>query len=383
MNAVRTALTAMTGIAGTACLMIGSAALADVKAGVDAWSAGDYAKAVAEWRGPATKGDPDALFNLAQAYRLGRGVPEDIKQAETYYARAAAKGHIKAADNYGLLLFQGGRREQALPYVVAAAERGDPRAQYLVGIAHFNGDLVAKDWVRAYALLTLANGAGLPQAAEAIRQMDESIPLAQRQQAQTLAASMRSRADSVRSSQLAASDLGVATDETTAVRAVPTVADATPTRRVPQAIVPVTLPPSASSGQAAIAAATRVQGTENPATAGADFARPAIVSATPSVRASAPPPARVAQATPPRATPAAVTAGGPWRLQLGAYSVAGNADKGWAQVAGKAALAGKTKVLQPAGKLTRLLASGWATQGAAEAACASLKAGGQACIVTR
>lgn len=383
MNAVRTALTAMTGLAGTACLMIGSVALADVKTGVDAWSAGDYAKAVAEWRGPATKGDPDALFNLAQAYRLGRGVAEDIKQAETYYARAAAKGHIKAADNYGLLLFQDGRREQALPYVVAAAERGDPRAQYLVGIAHFNGDLVAKDWVRAYALLTLANGAGLPQAAEAIRQMDESIPLAQRQQAQTLAALMRSRADSVRSSQLAASDLGVATDETTAVRAVPTVADATPTRRVPQAVVPVTLPPSASSGQAAIAAATRVQGTESPAIAGADFARPAIVSAPPSVRASAPPPDRVAKATPQRATPAAVTAGDPWRLQLGAYSVAGNADKGWAQVAGKAALAGKTKMLQPAGKLTRLLASGWATQGAAEAACASLKAGGQACLVTR
>jgi hypothetical protein len=70
-------------------------------------------------------------------------------------------------------------------------------------------------------------------------------------------------------------------------------------------------------------------------------------------------------------------------LQLGAFSVPGNAERAWSQVAGKAALSGKVKVLQPAGKLTRLFASGWATQGAAEAACASLKAGGQACLVTR
>jgi len=41
-----------------------------------------------------------------------------------------------------LMLFQDGRREEALPYVQAASTRGDPRAQYLLGVAHFNGDLV-------------------------------------------------------------------------------------------------------------------------------------------------------------------------------------------------------------------------------------------------
>ena len=48
-------------------------ALADVKAGVDAWSNGDFNAAVKEWREPAKKGDPDAQFNMAQAYKLGRG----------------------------------------------------------------------------------------------------------------------------------------------------------------------------------------------------------------------------------------------------------------------------------------------------------------------
>ena len=114
---------ALLGLAGCAFLALaGTPAAADVKAGVDAWSRGDYAAAVKEWKAPAAQGDADAQFNLAQAYRLGRGVPEDLQLAEAYYAKAAAQGHIKAADNYGLLLFQDGRREQAMPYVSAAAE---------------------------------------------------------------------------------------------------------------------------------------------------------------------------------------------------------------------------------------------------------------------
>ncbi|WP_295527383.1 hypothetical protein [Novosphingobium sp. Chol11] len=38
-----------------------------VRAGVDAWSGGDYATAVKAWTGPAAKGDADALFNMGQA----------------------------------------------------------------------------------------------------------------------------------------------------------------------------------------------------------------------------------------------------------------------------------------------------------------------------
>ncbi|HAG36941.1 MAG TPA: sporulation protein, partial [Erythrobacter sp.] len=175
--------------AGVAAAALGFsvAANADVKAGVDAWTDGKFANAVREWAGPAEQGDPDAQFNMAQAYRLGRGVDQDVVQAEALYAKAAAQGHVRAADNYGLLLFQRGAREEAMPYVTAAARRGDPRAQYLLGIAHFNGDLAEKDWRRAYALLTLANSTGLPQARAAIAQMDEYISLEERQEAQSLA----------------------------------------------------------------------------------------------------------------------------------------------------------------------------------------------------
>src|SRR3569623_1168389 len=54
-------------------LMVAAAvpALADTKAGADAWNRGDYPTAVAEWRKAAIAGDADAQFDLAQAYKLG------------------------------------------------------------------------------------------------------------------------------------------------------------------------------------------------------------------------------------------------------------------------------------------------------------------------
>jgi hypothetical protein len=378
-------LTLASTLAGAMALGLASAARADVKAGVDAWGAGDYSKAVAEWRAPAAKGDPDALFNLAQAYRLGRGVNEDLRRAEALYQSAAALGHLKAADNYGLLLFQDGRREQAMPYVTAAAERGDPRAQYLLGIAHFNGDIVPKDWVRGYALLTLANGAGLPQAGPGLSQMDAFVPLPQRQQAQALAARMRASADAQRVSQMAAADL-VAGPSTTVTDAAPArvalAEEALPPARVPATAAAAQVSPAIAAAEAAVAEAMRATGAESPATAGADYARPGTEATRDVGLASAS--TRPAVSMPSRPLPApGTTVQGPWKVQLGAFSVPGNADRAWAQASGKAALAGKAKQTLTAGRLTRLLAAGWPSQGAAQAACNALKASGENCIVTR
>lgn len=303
-----------------ACASLAAPALADVKAGVDAWSAGDYDTAVREWRAPAQAGDPDAQFNLAQAYRLGRGVPADQAQAEALYARAAAQGHVRAADQYGMLMFQKGERERAMPYIEAAAGRGDPRAQYLLGIAHFNGDLAAKDWPRAYALLTLSNSAGLPQAAGALAQMDEYIPLAQRQEAQALAASIKAETESRRARELAAADLALGAVETPAPS--PLAAKPDPVQQAP-------------ARQAAQAQAS------------------------------------------------AANTSGPWRVQLGSFAVADNADRMWSQLASRPEIAGREKVEGRSGKLTVLYAGGYSSRGQAAAACASLKRSGQDCLVTR
>ena len=117
----------LAGLALATGLALSLPAMADTKAGVDAWTRGDFAAAVKEWQVQAARGDGDAVFNLGQAYRLGKGVPQDLTKAEQLFGQAAGLGHLQAADNYGLLLFQRGERPKALPYLRAAADRGDPR----------------------------------------------------------------------------------------------------------------------------------------------------------------------------------------------------------------------------------------------------------------
>ena len=158
-----------------------SPALADVKDGVDAWQRGDYQAAVAEWRPLAVAGDADAQFNLGQAYKLGRGVPSDLAQAESWYRRAAKQGHLQAEDNLGLVLFTANRRDEAMIYIARSAARGEPRAQYVLGTAHFNGDLAPRDWPRAYALTKRASDAGLGIASARLSQLDSLISLEERQ----------------------------------------------------------------------------------------------------------------------------------------------------------------------------------------------------------
>ena len=308
-------------------------AAAGVKDGVDAWSRGDFTKAVAEWQGPAAAGDADAQFNLAQAYKLGKGVEADLGKAEKLYLKAAQQGHLQAADMFGLVLFQTGRRDAAMGWLARSAERGEPRAQYVLGVAHFNGDRVRKDPVRAYALMTRAAAAGLETAKDTLATMDSALPLEQRQAGVALAAELEAKANTARAAQLAALGLGTKpTRQTAAAVAAP---------KPPTILKPVTV------------------------TAGADLAKPVALGASP-VKAAAAPPAPL------------VTTAGNWRVQLGAFGVAGNAQALWTKLRAGAVLGGRRAFFVPAGKLTKLQAGPFATRADAQAACVTLS--GQACL---
>lgn len=362
---------------GLALGLAASPALADVKAGVDAWSRGEHAVAVKEWLGPAAKGDPDAQFNMGQAFKLGKGVPQDTARAEAWFRKAAEQGHIKAADTLGLLLFQDGRKTDALPFLQASAERGEPRAQYILGIAHFNGDIVGKDWVRAYALMSRASSSGLEQATRSLFTMDGIVPLEQRQLAMSLSAELEQKAQENRSRQFAAADLGVSPAPTAPLRSFP----------VGTALERADLPPS-----------TPAQG--GPVTAGADFANPvpmpspkriavAPALATKPAAVAAKPVAILAKPATPKSTapkPAsapAPAAKGNWRLQLGAFGVKANADGLWTKVRGRPELAGHGRIDLASGSVTRLLAGGFGSQTEADKACAALKSGGFTCLVVK
>lgn len=331
-------------------LATSSAVLAGVKEGVDAWVAGDYPKAVAEWRGPAGAGDPDAQFNLGQAYKLGRGVTADNAVALDWYRKAAAAGHEQAQATLGLQLFQNGQRDEAMIWLKKAADQGEPRAQYVVGTAYFNGDSLPKDWARAYALMTRAKAAGIGAATTSLTQMDQLIPDQQRQAGVALAREME------RTAMLKASDPPAPNTPLTMrnTRTQPPVG---------QAAVPPSTPPAA-----------------------------AAASPEPWKAPTAAPPARVAVAAPVKVAPPAPkpapkpaiivsSAGGGWKIQLGAFSSPDSAKGAWASLLGRApALKALSPSYTAAGNFTRLQAGPIGSRAAANDACATVKAAGSACF---
>jgi uncharacterized protein len=316
--------------------------LADTKAGVDAWTQGQYDKAVKEWRGPALKGDADAQFNMGQAYKLGRGVKADLDVAADWYLRAARQGHLQASDAYGHLLHYRGKVSEALPYLQASADRGEPRSQYLLGTELFNGTNIGKDWVRAYALMTRASSAGLAPASRSLAQMDQYIPLEQRQQGIAMAAELERNAGKARSAQLGGFDI-----------------DTKPPAKVAK---PVEVPPSVATNST-----PGFPGTVPPMPGERPMSKPA--------------PVRTAPAAAPAPKPAPAASSGDWRIQLGAFGNEANAQKLWNSLESKIGeLASLTPYLKAAGNVTRLQAGPFASRAAAEAMCAKVKAKGQACI---
>jgi uncharacterized protein len=318
-------------LAAATIVSLAPPALADVKAGVDAWQQGDYDKAVGAWRPLAQAGDPDAQFNMGQAYKLGRGVKADMAVALDWYRKASAQGHIRAEDNLGLLMFQQDDRAGALPYLQRSAARGEPRAQYIVGTALFNGDLAPKDWPRAYALMNRASAAGLAQATASLKQMDKYVPAEQREQGLAMARDMGSK-------------------EVTALAEANGRPSASPVAREgPPPLATATLPPPPDA--------------EKPA------------SSKTSDRAAAGKTA-IRTAEPPKAA-----AGGAWRVQLGAFSEEGRARALWSSLRGKVSgLSAYQLFLVKGGAVTRLQAGPLASSADAARLCSAIKAAGADCM---
>jgi len=346
INTMMPRIAVMTPILASAMLAMPAPVLAGVQEGVTAWARGDYAAAVREWEVSVAQSDPAAMYNLGQAYRFGNGVPQDLNKAEEFFGKAAAQGHTQAADNYGVLLFQRGDRTAALPYLIASTARGDARSQYLLGIANFEGDGVPQDWIRAYALLTLAQQGGLPQASTVIAQMDERIPLYERQKAGELASQLGAEIELKRARQKAPAE--DESGELAATIEAPSVTPPAPAgraiaRRTPE---PVRAPPAAPA---------------------ANFAGVAIAPAPAKTTSTAPPPA-----------PA-----GSWRVQLGAFGVRANADMLWNRLKDRPEIVGRKRIDVGTGRVKRLLAGGFTTETEATSACSRLAAAGFGCFVVR
>jgi len=319
-------------------LLVAMPALADVKAGVDAWAKGDFPRAVGEWRPLAVAGDADAQFNLAQAYKLGRGVPLDPVLAESWFRKAAMQGHLQAGDNYGLALFQANKKSDALPWLEKSVARGEPRTQLVLGTMLFNGDGVPRDIPRAYALMTRASASGLQSASQTLAQMDQYISPTDRERGTALA-------------QRYALQASMAAPE-------PSRSTAGQTKTQPPQGVSTSRP-------------SKLPATSLPARALAPTGEPVPVKVV-----AAKPPVAKPSGTKAAPKPVPFRATGNWRIQLGAFRDQGNAETLWNRVRGK--LRGAQPFYAKAGTVTRLQAGGFASKADATRACT---ASGVPCVI--
>lgn len=291
-----------------------------VTAGIEAWQRADYTGAIAIWRPLAEKGDPDAQFNLGQAYRLGRGVPINLAAAKTWFERAANKGHVDAETTLGLLLFQNGDQAAGLKWLKKAADQGEARAMLVYGTALFNGDGVTQDPARGYAYVSGAAAQGLAPAKQTLSQLDGLLSTTDRKKGIAIAHELSKTAPA---SSRTASKAPVTTERVATAKA----QSKAPPKSTPNEVASVT--------EAAAAKPER------------------LVPAKPVSK--------------PIAT--AAPASGGWRIQLGAFSQRSNAEALFKRLSAKEALAGRQPFYVAAGTVTRLQVGPFESKAAAAAAC--------------
>ncbi len=100
----------------------------DFQKGWKAYSATDYATALAEWQALADAGDRNACYGMGLLYGNGFGVDLNDDLALKYYLVAAEKGHAEAQYNLGVM-YQNGwgvpmNEEEGVDWYLQAADQG-------------------------------------------------------------------------------------------------------------------------------------------------------------------------------------------------------------------------------------------------------------------
>ncbi|TPE60458.1 hypothetical protein FJQ54_10635 [Sandaracinobacter neustonicus] len=331
--------------------LLGPVALhASVDSGIAKWRAGDWEAAVADWVTPAARGDAEALFNMGQAYRLGRGVPQNRATALDYYRRAAEKGHVAATANLGITLWQDGRKTEGLIRLREAADKGDLRASYVLGVATFEGDTAPRNPALGYAYVVRAREGGLSLASGQAARM-----------ATRMSADDRARGDAAARALAAGRPVAVVLAE----------------MAVPPPAPSVEIAAAPDSGEDAAEESAADDGVP----AKAPPAKPAAAKPAP----TRPAPAKEAPVKEVAAKDAAAESAEGWKVQLGAYANERAARTAWATLVSQSAalLKGKTPIYAPRGGLVRLQVGPFDARDPAADLCAKLSAAGRPCFVTK
>lgn len=135
-------------------------AWAGFQEGRDAYKNGNYLYAFDEFRPLAISGDAVAQYWLGVMYAKGQGVPQDDKQAASWYLKAALQDETRAQFAIAEMYREGvgvpKNEKQATTWYLEAADHGFPKAQYTVGLMYAKGQGMPQDLIQGYKWLSLA-----------------------------------------------------------------------------------------------------------------------------------------------------------------------------------------------------------------------------------
>jgi peptidoglycan hydrolase-like protein with peptidoglycan-binding domain len=176
----------------TGLLLFGSVARADFTRGYQAWDLGDYVTARKYLGAAAKRGDLDAQNHLGQMEEDGQGGAVNLKQAVSWYRKAATAGHPAAQLNLGRMYRSGkGVRQDdtlAVSWYRKAAEQGLSIAQFFMGLMYDTGKGVPSDYVQSYKWFDLATRQGDEDARYKRDRLAKQMTPSQIMQAERLAA---------------------------------------------------------------------------------------------------------------------------------------------------------------------------------------------------
>ena len=142
----------------------------DFKKGWAAYSAGDYATALAEWQELADSGDANAAYGMGLLYGNGFGVDMNDDLALKFYGIAAEQGHADAQFNLAVMHQNGWgvpqSDDEANKWYRLAADQGVTGAQIALGRFYALDFLDSYDPIEAYKWFSLASRLGDVDAAD-------------------------------------------------------------------------------------------------------------------------------------------------------------------------------------------------------------------------
>ena len=144
-----------------------------------------------ELRPLAAKGDAHAQYELGFMYDRGLGVPQDFREAASWYRKAAEQGNASAQFYLGQAYDLGKGiapdYNEAAVWYRKAAEQGESLAQLNIGFLYEQGQGVPVDRVQAYKWYSLAAMAGNEIAPKNIKDAETRMTTREIKEARELA----------------------------------------------------------------------------------------------------------------------------------------------------------------------------------------------------